>query len=292
MALLWVGAQAQAATVSVVLSSDNSVCGNNINGACSQNGSGTYDDFGSAWSTTNGASAVLTGVGSTSASFGIDAVTAVDDGGADVGQSNDRSTFANLNFDITLTVDVDNAGDTWTVDLAQSVLGLYGLNGDGTLSAVGNQDNGNAALSSITTVVDGSNYNFSATPGALSGNPSNGSSQSQAFSGSRGDLGVVGGIGDATFSVNIDLNLTALSNDGCSGTVCSSASGGEEAAVLFGLQDVMDQDVDNYSYWSRSIGPDGYTGTFTLNVLAIPEPGMLGLLVVGMAGLVAAGRRR
>jgi hypothetical protein len=290
---------AGAATISVALSSDNSTCANgtsndtNESSVCSQNGSLTVDDWGAAWSTAGGTSSNLSGVGSTSTGFSIDAAVAADDGGADVGQGGDRWIQAALNFSITLTVDVDNPGDSWTVDLSQSVLGLFALNGDGTLSAVGSQNAGLAEVATPFSVsVDGSPFDFSASPSSYSNNPSNNSSASQQFSGGRSDLGVLSGTGDGVFAVSIDFDLEALSRDGCSGFICSSASGGEEAAVLFGAQSVIDQDVDEYSTWSRAIGPDGYTSTWTLNVTAVPEPGATLLLGAAVAGVALALRRR
>ncbi len=288
-----------AATISVSLASDNSSCSNGTSnntaesGACAQNGSGTSDDWGADWATAGGTSSTLIGLGSTATSFTIDAKVAADDGGADVGQGGDRWIQGALDFDLTVTIDVDDPLAEWSVDLSQSALGLFGLNGDGTLSAVGTQDNGSGELSTILTSVDGSPFNFSVTPDSLSGNPSNTSSQSQQFSGSRGDSGVLSGIGDGVFNVNISFNLEAFSNDGCSGFICSSASGGEEAAVLFGLNSgVIDQDVDDYGYWGRSAGPDGYNSTWTLNVTVVPEPGTGMLVGLGLVAVAVARRRQ
>jgi hypothetical protein len=62
---------------------------------------------------------------------------AADDGGADVGQGGDRWIKAVLSFVLTINIDVDNPGDSWTLDLSQAALGLFALRGDRTLSAVG-----------------------------------------------------------------------------------------------------------------------------------------------------------
>lgn len=290
---------AGAATISVALSSDNSACANgtsnntNESSVCASNGSGTFDDWGAAWSTSGGTSSDLSGVGSTSTGFSIDAVVATDDGGIDVGQGGDRWIQGALNFSITLTVDVDNPGDSWSVDLNQSVLGLFALRGDGTLSAVGTQNAGSAEVATPFSVsVNGSPFSFSASPSSYSNNPSNNSSASQQFTGGRNDLGVLSGTGDGVFAVSIDFDLEALSRDGCSGFICSSASGGEEAAVLFGAESVIDQAVDEYGTWSRAIGPDGYNSTWTLNVIAVPEAGATLLLGAAFAGVALAARRR
>lgn len=294
-----VGSPAYAATVSVSLSSDNSSCANgtydntNESSLCSKDGSGTFDDWGANWSTAGGTSSNLVGLGSTSTTFTIDAKVATDDGGVDVGQGGDRWIQASLDFDLSISIDVDNVGDSWSLNLNQSVLGLFGLNGDGTLSAVGTQDNGYGEITTIATTVNASAYNFGATPTSYSNNPSNTSKASAQFSGVRNDSGVLSGTGDANFTANISFDLEALSNDGCSGFICSSASGGEEAAVLFGYGGgVIDQDVDDYSYWSRSSGPDGYNSTWTLNVTELPEPGLGVLLASLAAGTWLASRRR
>jgi hypothetical protein len=290
---------AGAASISVTLASDNSGCANgtynntNESSVCAQNGSLTYDDWGASWSTSDGTSPNLVGDGSTSATFKVDAAVAADDGGADVGQGGDRWIQAALDFDLTITIDVDGANDSWTVDLSQAALGLYGLNGDGVLSAVGNQDDGSAEMTDIVVVVDGSNYDVDVAPNSYSADCSNTCLKSQQFSGSRSDNGVLAGTGDAVFNVSISLSLEAFSNDGCSGFICSSASGGEEAGVLFGIDGIVDEDVDDYAKYGRAVGPDGYDATFVLNV-TVPEPTSLGLLGGGALVLACAGwsRRR
>ena len=273
--------QATASTLGVSLVTDNSVC--TLNGgasSCAANGS---VDRGIGWNTQGGVSSNLAGLGSTATNFQINAVAAVDGGG-------DSTVQGRFNFDILLDIQTDNALDEWNVDLAQSALGLFGLRGDGTLTAVGNQSDGSAVVSPFTVNVGGSFFNFSATPGSLSGDPSNNGVLSGQFSGNRSDNGILFGTGSQTIAVNVDFDLSAFSNDGCSGFICSSISGGEEAAVLFGAQSVMDQAVDDYSTWGRALGPDGYNSTWTLNVTTIPEPSTALLVALGLTGL--AMRRR
>ncbi len=275
---------ATAATVAVVIGTDSTTCDFGGNG-CSGNAGLFGHDFGGDWNSAGTTSTVLTGVGSTSAGLSVNAVSAID-GGGDGGHS------VVIDIDFQIQIDTDFAADIWTLDVSQSALGLYALRGDGTASAVGTQENGSATLGSINVWLDGNFLGFGVSPGLYSNNPSNNGSASQQFSGSRNDIGIISGVGDATLNGNISIPMSSFTNDGCTSTICSSISGGEEAAVLFGAEDAMDQAVDNYSTWGRSIGPDGYNGTVTLNVTQLPEPATMGLLLLGAAGLVRAGRRR
>jgi hypothetical protein len=296
-AALFAGA-AGASTLSVTVAANNGSCQQGFNdgvtadGTCSTNGAGTFDDWGAQWAASGGTSPDVAGIGSTSIGFRIDAAVAADDGGVDVGQGGDRWIRANVSYTLAVAIDMDNNGAAWNVDLAQSVLGLFALRGDGTLTAVGTQNNGAARISAFTVFVNGSPVGFGVSPTNLTANPSNNASSTLQFSGGRNDSAILSGLGDANFVATVSFSLEALSRDGCSGFLCSSASGGEEAAVLFGLQNVIDQGVDDYSTWGRAIGPDGYTTTWTLNVTTIPEPATLALLGLGLLALGAGGRGR
>jgi hypothetical protein len=294
--VLLLASQASASTIAVAIQSNGSSCQQGFNdgvtadGVCSTNGSGTFDDWGANSAASGGTSANLVGIGSTSTGLSIDAAVASDDGGVDIGQGGDRWIRRNVSYSIQLTIDVDSPGQLWTVDLAQAALGLYALKGDGTLTAVGTQNSGVARFSNINVSVNGNPFNVTVAPGSRTANPSNTGTSTGQFSGSRNDLSVLAGTGDAVFGVTVSFSLEALSRDGCTGFICSSASGGEEAATLFGLQNVIDQSVDDYATWSRAIGPDGYDATWTLNVANIPEPMTLALVLLGLTGLAVRGR--
>jgi hypothetical protein len=305
---------AQAATITVLpfagstcsFGTADGVADVTVAGNCANDGFAPLDDWGGA--SNDGGPAVssnIVGSGSASAVLRINAAVAADDGGADFGQGNDRWVRQHVAYALTLLVDVDSPTDSWTVDLGQAALGLFAFMGDGLSSAVGNQDDGVGRVLTIQTTVDGNPYNFAVVPGSTFLDASNTNSASQAFSGSRNDVGLLAGVGDAIVNAAIQFDLEALSNDGCSGFGCSSASGGEEAAVLFGLDNVMadgtafpsDETVDNYATWGRSVDPDGLDMTFTLNVTATPivqapEPGTLALLGAGLAALPLWRRRR
>jgi hypothetical protein len=227
----------------------------------------------------------------TSVAWGINASISTDD------VSGDSFVRGQVRYSLTITVDADRPSDFWEVDLSQSVLGLLALKGDGTASAVGTQSSGESQISAITVTalggtVNTTNLNFTPSGGSLTGNPSNNSSQTQQFSGSRADINIADGFGDAVFTISIAYDLDAFSNDGCSGFICSSISGGEEVAVLNGFDNpdtVSNPSADQYGTWGRSVGPDGYNAIFTLY---IPEPGTLALLASGLLGLAVASRRR
>lgn len=233
-----------------------------------------------------------TGGASTSLSWGINAGVSTDDVGGD------SFIRGQVRYSLLITVDADHATDFWEVDLNQSILGLLALKGDGTASAVGTQRNGEAQISSVSVsaiggLVNTGSLGFGVSNGSLVGNPSNNSSQTLEFSGARGtDVNIASGIGDGSFTITIAYDLDAFSNDGCTGTICSSISGGEEAAVLNGYDNpdgVGNPSADQYSTWGRAVGPDGYDMTLTL---FIPEPVTLALVASGLVGLGWASRRR
>lgn len=284
--MLAVASPVWASSISVTNITSNNVC--NVNNSPN----GCFEDntvFGSDIGMDSNASASAPGViptntlGSASTTFSINAVSAVDGGG-------DTRARLDVSYSADLVITTDNPQDEWNVDLVQGALGLFAFRGDGTASAVGNQSDGQASLSTLVVNVGGTNYNFDVSPGSRTQDCSNNCQSSTQFSGGRADGGILSGTGSQTVGITVAFSIEAFSNDGCSGFICSSVSGGEEAAALFGDQSVMDQAVDDYGTWSRALGPDGYDSTFTLNVTAVPEPGTGLLVCLGLAAY--AGRRR
>lgn len=205
---------------------------------------------------------------------GDDTMTVKVVAGAGVDDFDDGDEYIHGRIRMQLSFDV-NADDTefWQLDLDQSVLGLFKLAGDGDASAVGNQDDSSATINQnqdgagndFQVTVDGAEFDFAASPDSYSSDCSNSCTKSSEFSGSRSDTNVISGNGDAAFNATIEFDIEAFSNDGCSGFICSSASGGEEAAVLFGLNNVApEMGTDNYG--GRDIANDGYTSIWTFTV--------------------------
>ena len=246
--------------------------------ACSEPTGGSDSNFMRV--TDSGTTASTAGAGtSTSIDFKIDAAVGADSA-VDFGDEYEKGKIRyTLAFDVTaLSV------EDWTIDLDQDVLGLFGFAGDGTLTAVGTQVSGNAGISTIDVDVDATDVSFTASPASASSNVANTGTQSFGpFSGSRSDSTVVSGSGNGAFSVTIAFDIDAFSNTGCSGFICSSASGGEDAAVLMGYDNVDDCcggtvdgiNADNYSTWGRSVGPDGYNSTWTINVTSLCGNGVV-----------------
>lgn len=243
------------------------------NPACSEPTGGSDSNF--MRLTDSGPASVSVGVGSSgSVNFNIDAGVAVDSA-VDGQDEYERGKIRyGLNFVVNAT-----ALEQWSINLSQGVLGLFGFQGDGVATAVGTQVFGNAGISAITVNVNGADRSFTAAPATASSNVANtGTASFGPFVGTRNDSGVVSGTGGATFSVTISFDIDAFSNAGCTGIICSSASGGEDAAVLMGYNDVDDCcggtadniNADNYSTWGRAVGPDGYNSSWTLNVVAVP----------------------
>ncbi len=206
---------------------------------------------------------------STSIDFDIDAGVAVDS--AVDGQN--EYERGKIRYAFTLQV-FASSFESWEVDLGQDVLGLFGFAGDGTATAVLAQNFGNAGITTVDVDVDATDYSFSASPATGQSNTANNGTESFQFSGSRNDSTIASGSGNASYAVTVSFDIDAFSQAGCSTFICSSASGGEDAAVLLGWDDVDDCcggtvdgiSADDYSTWSRAVGPDGYNSSWTLRV--------------------------
>ncbi len=272
---------ALSATISITGVSNNSGCVGN----CFENDGLIGYDLGNKSSHTVGAAGVVnTNGGSATTTFGINAMSAIDGG-------NDRTTGINVNYTFSIQILGDPA-DEWNLYLdGLTSLGLHAFRGDGGASAVGNQDDGSNSISTITTTVSGVG-NFNMGGASRTQDCANTCESSTQFSNSNAGGFLLSGIGSTTVNVTVDFDLRSTTNDGCSGSICSSVSGGEESAILYGSQDGMDQAVDNYGTWGRSLGPDGYDSTWRLEITELPEPSTLLALGTAFAGLIALGARR
>jgi hypothetical protein len=274
---------ARAATISLNSINNNSTCvtangddGNDSeqtydvgNSACSEQTGGSDSNFFRVANSGTTSSSASAG-GSTSVGFSIDAAVGTDsavDGQDEYERGKVRYT---LGFTVTAT-----AVENWSVGLSQNILGLFGFAGDGAATAVGTQVFGNAGISAIDVDVNATDVSFSAAPATGSSNVANNGSQSAGpLSGARNDATVVSGTGNGSFTVTIAFDIDAFSNAGCTGFICSSASGGEDAAVLLGYDNVDDCcggtadriNADNYSTWGRAVAPDGYNSTWSFSV--------------------------
>ncbi len=273
---------ATAATITISSITNNSTCvvSNSDNGndteapynvthpACTEPTGGADGNFMRLTNTSTTAATAGPG-NSTAVSFNIDAGVAADSA-VDFGDEYERGKIR-----YTLGININaTAVENWSIDLAQNVAGLFGFAGDGPATAVGTQVFGNAGITSIGVAVNATDYSFTPSPTSASSNVANTNKQSFPFSGARNDNAIVSGTGDGSLTVTIAFDIDAFSNTGCTGFICSSASGGEDAAVLLGYDNVDDSGggtvdrirADNYSEWGRPVGPDGYNSTWTINV--------------------------
>jgi len=248
------------------------------NSACSEPTGGSDANFFRLVNSGPTSSSVAPG-GSTSVGFSIDAAVGADsavDGQDEYERGKIRYT---LGFVVTAT-----AVENWSVGVSQNILGLFGFAGDGAATAVGTQVFGNAGISTIDVDVNATDISFTPSLTSATSNVANTSNQSFGpFSGARNDATVVSGTGNGSFTVTIAFDIDAYSNAGCTGFICSSASGGEDAAVLLGYDNVDDCcggtadriNADNYGTWGRAVAPDGYNSTWTFNVSTLCGNGVL-----------------
>jgi cysteine-rich repeat protein len=259
---------AGAATLAITSVTNNSVCiradsdnGNDDqsaynpgNGACTELSPGFGDSNYFRVSSSGTASSSTSVPGSTSVPFSIDAAVVVD-----AFVTSNEYQKGEVRYTLVMNVTA-GASETWTLDVNENLLGLLGIRDDGD---IGTGNNSNAGVTNTTVTIDGNPVNFTSA-GSLTNNDN---SVSQQFSGSRVEAGVVSGTGNDSFNVTIAFDIDAFSRSGCSGFICTGNP--DEAAVLAGISDISGEgstDADEYGTWGRSVAPDGYNATFTLNV--------------------------
>lgn len=268
LACLVAAAPAGAATLAITGVTNNSVCiradsdnGNTdqsaynpANGACSELTPGLGDSNYFRVSSSGATSSSTSVPGSAAVNFSIDAAVVVD---AFVTQNEYQKGQVRYAFTMNVTAD---PSETWTLDVSDGVLGLLGIRDDGD---IGTGANANAGMTQTTVTIDGTPVNLTSAA-SLTNNDNH---VSQQFSASRSQAGVVSGTGNDSFAVTIAFDIDAFSQSGCSGFLCTGNP--DEAAVLAGISDISGEgttDADEYGTWGRSVGPDGYNATFTLNV--------------------------
>ncbi len=226
---------------------------------------------------TTGGTVSDTGAGTLNTSFTLDAAAASD---ALTDFTNEYQAL-HVNYSLTFTVDVDNPLDSWTLDIDQNASGFVKIVDD-TSVEVGTQNASNAGMTDVNVIFDGNDYSLSTAASTSCGQ----GGCSSVFSDSN--LNQIAGVGDDTINMVISFTLDAFSNADCSGFICSSANGGDEAAAVFGFNNVAG---GGFTADETATGSEGYNGLFSLSI-TVPEPGTAVLLALSLLGLGIAGNRR
>ncbi|MCB1245982.1 MAG: hypothetical protein KDB69_01805 [Acidimicrobiia bacterium] len=192
-------------------------------------------------STSKGVKVALRGM------IGADACCTVDDARRD----------APVGYRVTFDVIPEN-GDTWKIDLAQSIKGAHTLI----------DEQGGSAWTSISTlnirakVGNGAWQNFNITPSSTGVNT--GSGAYVPFTGSSS--AVLTGTTAQTITVEVSFDVTAYSNS----NLAFPAVAGDEAAIRFGANDSIANGFTAGEYpgvGNRNIGEDGLFGTIALSTI-------------------------
>ncbi len=192
---------------------------------------------------------------------------------ADSALANDEWERGELDYSITLTI-AGTGGAAWTLDGSVEIDGLIGVHDN-------HNGSGTADVSALTVDEVGIGNAATLNIGNLVGSGNSAVIDADA-------LFSTSGTGDQTVTYRFQLDCDAWSES------TSIFNSGDEAACLFGVDDVMDffgflssTVGDDYSTWGRSPLNDGIHASWSLNV--VPEPTTALLLLVGAA---AIGRRR
>jgi hypothetical protein len=201
--------------------------------------------------------------------------------GADSGAFTNRTRNATANYKVTFTI---TAPAFVVYDLVVDTSRLGALT---TVNEVG-ANQASASVSAVTGLLGGvGNANLGLVSAATGGS---GGDQNVVLNQSN-TLTLTGLTGNQT--IVLDFSWTSTADSTCSGFACNTA-GTDEAAVRLGLAGTTSgSSAEDYpGVGGRVAANDGHFVNAKATITFVPEPGTSLLLMSGIAGLAAAGRKR